>query len=619
MNKRIFTLAPLSLAMLLAGCSIAPQPMSMQELDTRMRDDRIKMFANKPDRVEDLTLDQAIDMAVENNFELRQKMMEEAIASRQLDLAHYDMLPELVASAGYTSRSNQALSRSVDSNGNASNTFSTSQDRSITSASLGTVWNVLDFGVSYYQAQQTADQVLIAEQRRRKIVQNLVQQVRSMYWNAVGAQYLQSKVEPLLADARDALAKAEKVGEEQLMNPLDSLRYRKDLLEIIRQLEGLRDDLSKARPELAALLGLPPGTRINLAVPEQFTLLQPELRYSLEEMEDIALSSRPELIEANYQSRITALDTRKAMVRLLPGVEVDLGRYYDSNSFLENNGWTQGGVRISWNLFNLLRGDDDIALAEAREELAESQRMALNMAVLSQVHVAWLDYQSLTREYERARELSEIGGEIHTRMKERQAGSVQSRMEEIKSATSALTEELRMFRAYAGLQEAYGRVKATLGKDDMNDVVGGFSIPEKVVAETEAVEPVAKAAAVEEVTPVDNAAQVASPQAVIDRWAQAWRSKDVDTYLDQYSANFPGTVREHNRWVKERTQRLMAPRYIELELGDRVIVSQDEQSATVSFDQLYKSNLFTDRVRKTLRLEREQNGWKIVAEVARDR
>jgi len=605
--------------MLLAGCSIAPQPMSMQELDTRMRDDRIKMFANKPDRVEDLTLEQAIDMAVENNFELRQKMMEEAIASRQLDLAHYDMLPELVASAGYTSRSNQALSRSVDSNGNASNTFSTSQDRDITSASLGTVWNVLDFGVSYYQAQQTADQVLIAEQRRRKIVQNLVQQVRSMYWNAVGAQYLQSKVEPLLSDARDALAKAEKVGEEQLMNPLDSLRYRKDLLEIIRQLEGLRDDLSKARPELASLLGLPPGTRINLAVPGQFTLLQPELRYSLEEMEDIALSSRPELIEANYQSRITALDTRKAMVRLLPGVEVDLGRYYDSNSFLENNSWTQGGVRVSWNLFNLLRGGDDIELAEAREELAESQRMALNMAVLSQVHVAWLDYQSLTREYERARELSEIGGEIHARMKERQAGSVQSRMEEIKSATSALTEELRMFRAYAGLQEAYGRVKATLGKDDMNDVVGGFSIPEAAVAETEAVAPVAETAIAEEIAPVDRQAPAVALQDVIDRWAQAWRSKDVETYLGQYSVNFPGTVREHNRWVKERTQRLKAPRYIELELGDPVIVSQDEQSATVSFDQLYKSNLFTDRVRKILRLEREQNEWKIVAEVAQDR
>ncbi|MBE9395643.1 TolC family protein [Pontibacterium sp. N1Y112] len=621
MNKRIFTLAPLSLAMLLAGCSIAPQPMSVQELDTRMRDDRIRMFANQPQRIENLTLEQAIDMAVNNNFDLRQKMMEEAIANRQLDLAHYDMLPELAASAGYTSRSNQALSRSVDANGNASNTFSTSQDRDITTASLSTVWNVLDFGVSYYQAQQSADQVLIAEQRRRKIVQNLVQQVRSMYWNAVGAQYLQSKVDPLLINAREALAKAEKVGAEQLMNPLDSLRYRKDLLEIIRQLEGLRDELSKARPELATLLGLAPGTNLELAVPAQFTLLQPELKYSLEEMEDIALSSRPELIEANYQRRISALDTRKAMVRLLPGIEVDLGHYYDSNSFLENSDWSQGGVRISWNLFNLLRGPKDVDLAKAREALVDSQRMAMNMAVLSQVHVSWLDYQSLSREYDRARELSEIGTEIHARMKDRQAGSVQSRMEEIKSATSALTEELRMFRAYAGLQEAYGRVKATLGKDDMNDVVGGFSIPEQspVVVEQQPDTEQAVAAVIPETPEYDAEQASAELLATIDRWADAWRNKDVSTYLNQYTSDFPGNARAHSRWAKERSMRLQEPRYIELELDKTMIQEQSADAAMVSFEQLYKSNLYNDRVRKVLRLKREQDEWKIVAEVAQDR
>lgn len=618
MNKRIFTLAPLSLAVLLAGCSIAPQPMSVQELDTRMRDDRIRMFANKPQRVAALTLEQAMDMAVTNNFELRQKMMEEAITNRQLDLAHYDMLPELVASAGYSSRNNQALSRSVDANGNASNTFSTSQDKDISTASLSTVWNVLDFGVSYYQAQQTADQTLIAEQRRRKIVQNLVQQVRSMYWNAVGAQHLQSKVDPLLSNAREALAKAEKVGAEQLMNPLDSLRYRKDLLEIIRQLEGLRDELGKARPELAALLGLAPGSQLTLAVPEQFTLLQPELKYSLEEMEDIALSSRPELIEANYQRRITALDTRKAMLRLLPGIEVDLGHYYDSNSFLENSGWTQGGVRISWNLFNLLRGPNDIKLAEAREELVDSQRMALNMAVLSQVHVSWLDYQSLAREYERARELSEIGTEIYARMKDRQVGSVQSRMEEIKSETSALTEELRMFRAYAGLQEAYGRVNATLGKDNMDDVAGGFSIPEKpMVAEPmPEVQPETESI----ITPAMNPEQISTELlAVVDRWASAWRNKDINHYLSFYTSDFPGNARAHSRWAKNRTQRLNEARYIELELDNTVINEYSVETAIVSFDQLYKSNRYSDRVRKVLHLKREQDEWKIVAEATQDR
>ena len=67
MKKSIFTLAPLSLAVILAGCSIAPQPMDVQERDTRMVEDRIRMFANKPDSIEKLTLEKAIDMAINNN------------------------------------------------------------------------------------------------------------------------------------------------------------------------------------------------------------------------------------------------------------------------------------------------------------------------------------------------------------------------------------------------------------------------------------------------------------------------------------------------------------------------------------------------------------------------
>lgn len=623
MKKRIFTLAPLSLAVLLAGCSIAPTPMSQQELDTRMREDRLNMFAAAPQKIEALTLQQAIDMAMEKNFELRQKMMEEVIAGRQLDLAHYDMLPELVAAAGYTSRSNQALSRSVDSNGNPSNTFSTSQDRDITTGSLSTTWNVLDFGVSYYQAQQNADQTLIAEQRRRKIVHNLTQQVRTMYWNAVGAQYLSERVDPLLNDAQEALAKAEKVGAEQLMNPLASLRYRKDLLEIIRQLEGLKTELDRARPELAALMGLPPGTALNLAVPETFTLRQPELRYTLAEMEELALTNRPELLEANYQRRITALDTRKAMVRLLPGIEISAGHHYDSNSFLENSDWTQGGLRISWNLFNLLRGRDDIDLAEAREELADAQRMALNMAVMSQVHVAWLDYQSLVKEYDRAKQLADIGTEIHTRMKDRRSGNVQSRMEEIKSATSALTEELRMFRSYAGLQEAYGRVHATLGLDNPDAELSGFVVPQAqpvIPLEPAVAQPAAQEVVVDDPGRAQAEAVAKELSDMVDGWAEAWRTKDVPGYLSYYSADYPGAGnRNHRRWQEARTRRLEAPSFIKLSIGNKEIQTRDADTAMVTFDQDYKSNLYNDKVRKTLRMKRIDGDWKIVAEWAQGR
>ena len=44
------------------------------------------------------------------------------------------------------------------------------------------------------------------------------------------------------------------------------------------------------------------------------------------------LRTRPELREQDYQARISAAETRKAMLRLLPGLEFSAGGHYDSNS-----------------------------------------------------------------------------------------------------------------------------------------------------------------------------------------------------------------------------------------------------------------------------------------------
>lgn len=53
-------------------------------------------------------------------------------------------------------------------------------------------------------------------------------------------------------------------------------------------------------------------------------------------LETEALASRPELREQDYQTRISSAETRKAMLRMLPGLEFSAGGHYDSNSFLVN-------------------------------------------------------------------------------------------------------------------------------------------------------------------------------------------------------------------------------------------------------------------------------------------
>ena len=56
-----------------------------------------------------------------------------------------------------------------------------------------------------------------------------------------------------------ALADARKAEAEQLRSPLEPLRYQRQLLENVRLLEAIQEELSASRIELASLMGLPPG------------------------------------------------------------------------------------------------------------------------------------------------------------------------------------------------------------------------------------------------------------------------------------------------------------------------------------------------------------------------
>ncbi|WP_185076739.1 TolC family protein, partial [Pseudomonas frederiksbergensis] len=76
---------------------------------------------------------------------------------------------------------------------------STSQDRERRVGDLTMVWNVLDFGVSYISAKQQGDQRLIVQERRRKVINTIVQDVRSAYWRAVAAERLLTQIDSLMA------------------------------------------------------------------------------------------------------------------------------------------------------------------------------------------------------------------------------------------------------------------------------------------------------------------------------------------------------------------------------------------------------------------------------------
>jgi outer membrane protein TolC len=454
----------------LAGCAVQPRSLTPEERQAAVREDRQAMFLRQEPLQGPLTLDEAMARAIKYNLDHRLKLMEEAVSQRQLDLSSTELLPKLVASAGYTGRDNELASSSRDVVTRTQSLVpSTSSDPNRRSAELTLSWNVLDFGVSYYTASQQADKLLVAQERRRKVLHLLMQQTRQAYWQAAGAQQLESKVGPVLEKARQALDDARKVEVEKLRSPLDALTYQRQLLDIVRQLEAVRDELAQAKPRLASIMNLMPGQPFTIAAPS--TLAAPRIGMATEQMEEAALLRRPELVEAQYNERIGVLETRKAMARLFPGVELSLGANYDSNSYLVNEHWGEVGLRVSWNLLNVLNASKIRGLAQAQLDVARQQRLALNMAVLTQVHVAHLEYLGRARQYDLNQQLYGVEQRILGHTRNATTANAQGQLEEIRASASAMMSELRKYQSYGALQGAYGQMIATLGLDPLPESV----------------------------------------------------------------------------------------------------------------------------------------------------
>ena len=462
-------LVSLGAALLLtAGCTIIPVPLTDAERIDEAQADRFAMFADQDVLNRPLTLKDAFDRAVRYNLDARVKAMEAAVALKDLDLANYEMLPKVAINAAGVTRSNtEASSSQAVDTGQQSLVTSTSTDRSRLFGDLTLSWNLLDFGVSYYNARQAADRTLIAEERRRKVLQGLLADVRRAYWRAAAAERLSAKVKDAIRAAEAALPRSRQT--EELRSPIDQLRYQKGLLDTLRQLESIQMVLETSKIELASLINLPLGRRLRIAATGTRAMHLPPLPASIVRMEETALLLNPDIREQSYERRITAAETRKAILRLFPGLNFAAGPHYDSNSFLLNHQWVTAAVYLNGYLNTLITAPATIRRAENAELLTDVRRQAISMNVLTRLHIAAEQYRAASREYRRSAELSDVDQRLYQQISNRAATDAQGELEKVFAQVSAVFSELRSYQSFAEAQAAIGRLYAALGVDQVPD------------------------------------------------------------------------------------------------------------------------------------------------------
>ena len=148
---------------------------------------------------------------------------------------------------------------------------------------------------------------------------------------------------------------------------------------------------------------------------------------------------------------------------------------------------------------------------------------------------------------------------------------------------------------------------------------GGAAVPAPQAAVAPAVlaldaKPTLAAVGAPEPAPVDD--DESQARAVLERWRQAWASRDVEAYLACYSRDFlPADGQTRSAWAATRRNKLSSRSDISLQVHDVRVERVDGDHLKVVFLQDYASGTYRESARpKTLLLARTGADWRIAGE-----
>ena len=482
----------MSLILLVGACSQTPEPLIKEQVQLSSQKDYEYLKETSQNAPLEIDLYQAIAIAIKNNRDLRLNLMDSALSQDQIDVVKFDMLPKLSANAGYKVLEQHPASTSAAIVAEPSGgelkaaeaiaddpSYTVSQDARGRTADIGFTWNALDFGLSYVRAGQQADKYLISKELERKAIHNLTKEVIYAYWKTLSADELLAEINPLMERVNAALDDYEYIEELLISSPMDALLYQKELLDVLQILNTQRRALMDSRAQLSKLLGLLPDQEYILVETDQPLT---ELDMSLEEQEEAALFSRPELLEVRYQEKVTAQEARASMLSLLPSLKFNATWSYDSNKYLLNKDNTEYGAVFGANLLNIFQAGNINDVNKINEKLIEEQRLAISMTVLSQVHIANINYAQTLREYSNAKHYLNVAQRINDLISNAQKISRFGELELIREEASLLVSRLRNDIAYAEMQYSLGTLYSSVGMNFTPDNLSEISDADLAIA-----------------------------------------------------------------------------------------------------------------------------------------
>ncbi|HET7584751.1 MAG TPA: TolC family protein [Gemmatimonadaceae bacterium] len=345
------------------------------------------------DRVQHLTLDDVVDIALRNN-PVTQASWATARAAADLYQAEKG-----------------AYYPTVDAQVNATRIKTTStQGRSAVlqttyQPSVSLSWLLFDFGGRGSSVSVARNALLAADFTHNAVLQSVVLQVETAYFNYLATRALREAQLASVRDAQANLAAAEERRQVGVATIADVLQARTALSQAQLALETVEGDLQTTRGALAVSMGLPANVPYDIDV----TAAPPPVSIVADSVDAViaaAVANRPDLAAARAQAQEAAARVGVARAERLPALELtgNGGRTYLSRRGSAGNNYTFTlGVRIP--LFAGLsrmwtqRAESDLAAA------AQADAATLQQQVIFQVFSSYYALQTAVRRVHTADDL----------------------------------------------------------------------------------------------------------------------------------------------------------------------------------------------------------------------
>ncbi|MEP6615490.1 MAG: TolC family protein [Ginsengibacter sp.] len=343
-----------------------------------------------------LTLKDAVGLAVRNSHLLRSDQAKVAGAAASVKQAEQDLLPSLGVSGSYLRINHPNISAPKNNNNSGnSNTLNISQAAyGILSASYPIyAGGKLKFGIESARYLEEATK-LDAENDKESVILNTI----NAYTNLFKARAMVDLLTESLASSMYRDTTFSHLETNGLLARNELLKSTLQTSNIELSLLDAESNLKLAIINVDLMLGLPENT---LLVPDSGSIRQNFELKNIEDYETAALQHRKDIQAIALRKKAASTNIKSARAESSPNIALTAGYIaaYVPN-FITITNAINLGIGIQYNLASLWRTNTKLLQAKAMEEGLQSNEQQLNDAVRLQVNQEYQEYVSLQKKIE---------------------------------------------------------------------------------------------------------------------------------------------------------------------------------------------------------------------------